>query len=164
MKFFVVSKFETYGMVNDLPRFRGGHAICDEGIEAVREACDRFQSLGVLPIMKNTGQETGRSSGCVWNIMKKKLGWTAYKMQTIQMITDVNKQKRLTFANRFLQEFSGVALSNVVFSDNHIFHRHVNHVNRHNTRFWVKETPSYTNCGIKRRDEKKRCGPVFPRD
>ena len=91
-------------MINDSPRSERRDAVCDEDIEAVREACDH---LGVLPTTKNIEKETGRSSGCFWNIMKKKLGLVAYKIQTTQLITDVNKQKRLTFANRFLQEFFG---------------------------------------------------------
>lgn len=149
----IISKFKKYGMVNDLPRSGRGDAVCDEDIEAVREACDRLQSLGDLPTTKNIGQETGRSSGCVWNIMKKKLGWTAYKIQTTQLITDVNKQKRLTFANRFLQQFSGDALSNVVFSDESYFSVS-GVVNRQNTRFWGEERPSDATCEVKRYDEK----------
>ena len=102
----LVTKFEKYGSVSDLPRNCRGDNVNDDDFEAVLEAMNQLKAQGVLPSTSNIVNEVNRSKFCVWHIFRKELKFKPYKIQTAQRLTDVHHQRCLNFSKKFLSKVS----------------------------------------------------------
>ena len=82
----------------------------------------------------------------IQRILKQLLSWYPYKIQTLQALSSIDRQRRLQFAQHVLSQPCGASeyLSKIVFSDECIF-RVNGYVNKQNIRIWAKERPSQVN-------------------
>ena len=85
--------------------------------------------------------------------MRKELKLKPYKIQTCQVLTNLNKIKRVAFSEKFLTcvKNDKSFLDRVIFSDEAYFSL-IGLVNKQNTRFWGDSKPSPIET--KRFDEK----------
>ena len=64
----LVTKFEKYGSVSDLPRSGREDNVNDDDVEAILEATNQLKAQGVLPSTSNIANEVNRSKFCVCGI------------------------------------------------------------------------------------------------
>ena len=74
-------------------------------MEIISTTMTQLKAQGILPTTKNVGQEIGRAKSTVWKIMRGRLNFKSYKIQTGQNLTRQHQIKRTDFEERFLGKF-----------------------------------------------------------
>ena len=111
----IITKLKTTGSVANLPRSGRPTKISDEAkhfIDQQMRKDDEMTSCRIKKKLAKRGIDVGSSTV---RRVRNQLGWTLQRTGYCQLIRDVNKTKRLEFAQSVLE--SGDTFHNVIFSD-----------------------------------------------
>ena len=135
----LIQRFRETGSVADKPR--SGRPSLEEDREAtIAEELQAQQSnpeLGAASC-RSISRRTDVPKTSVQRILRQRLCFYPYRLQTNQALSDDDKERRVTFA-RFLLS-GAVDLESILWTDESYFSM-AGHVNRHNCIVWGSEKP-----------------------
>jgi len=131
-------KLIEFGSVADLSRSGRGIKRDSSMINSVKVFFENNSSKST----RQASRELGIKRHHVLNILKKDLGWRAWKPHYLHRLLPGDCDKRRVFAESMLEWYEGDAnvFNNIVWSDEAIFHVG-GLVNRHNCHYWCEEDP-----------------------
>jgi len=130
--------------------------VLEDDIESVILAMTECKNNAQQCSTRTIGDMTNLSHTTTWKIMRKSLKLFPYKVQTGQALTDLHKEKRLTFCNKWMNN----TFDDVLFSDESYFSVH-GIVNRQNCRFWGSEKPEIVETLPQQFDQKIMAWAAF---
>ena len=131
----LVERFKKTGGVTGCNKGSDFSAITPENIKRV----DDYFSDNSKKYIKDACDDLGLTFGTVWRILRKHLGWKAYKPIRVNRLTEQNKQDRMTAARWFLAKGDDF-LQRVLFSDEKWFVLHPA-PNSQTDRIWAPAHP-----------------------
>jgi hypothetical protein len=130
----LISKFEEFGTVHDLPRT--GRKKDDK----LREIVAIKSAETLLCSSSSIATSGGISQSSAWRILRNEFNLYPYKIVVGQVLTLRSKEERLAFCKQFLSNFKAdeTILNNIWWSDEITFPVHAI-PNRQNCRFWTEQ-------------------------
>ena len=111
----IIKKLKTTGSVANLPRSGRPAKISDEAKVFIDQQMRKDDEMTSCRIKKKLAKRGTDVSSSTVRRARMQLGWTLQRTGYCQLIRDVNKTKRLEFAQRVLE--SEDTFHNVIFSD-----------------------------------------------
>ena len=111
----IIKKLKTTGSVANLPRSGRPAKISDEAKVFIDQQMRKDDEMTSCRIKKKLAKRGTDVSSSTVRRARMQLGWTLQRTGYCQLIQDVNKTKRLEFAQRVLE--SEDTFHNVIFSD-----------------------------------------------
>ena len=111
----IIKKLKTTGSVANLPRSGRPTKMSEEAKAFIDRQMRKDDEMTSHKIQKKLAKRGVVVSSSTVRRSRKQLGWTLQRTGYCQLIRDVNKTKRLEFAQRVLE--SGDTFHNVIFSD-----------------------------------------------
>lgn len=137
----IMKRFKTGQIASAKPPGPEKTVVIPENLKRVSELIAENPKTSV----RRGSQELGISKSSFHNILRKNLKLFPYKLSVVQLLTDVQKERRLLFAEELLEKIQSeeVKVNNIWFSDECHFHLN-GYVNRQNYRIWGSENPHLT--------------------
>ena len=134
-----INKFRSSFTLLDIhPPNRVRRARSEANIAAVAESVDEDCDLSI----RRRAQELDMSYSSLWRILRRDLGFTAYKIRLVQELKPTDFRLRREFGLWALEQLANDPLfyRKIVFSDEAHFWLN-GYVNKQNCRIWAKEQP-----------------------